>query len=53
LFAEVAGETGDFAGEGVVGVVVMVWHRVFVRRDVGENNFVIHAGILPRPPESP
>lgn len=50
LFAEVAGEAGDLAGEGVVGtVVVMVWLRgAFVRRDGWNDNFVIHPAILAR-----
>jgi hypothetical protein len=40
-------EASDFTGVGVVGVVVVVWlRRGFVRRDVGENNFVIHPAIL-------
>jgi hypothetical protein len=49
LFAEFAGEAGDFADESGLRVVFMFWlRRVFVRRDIFENTFVIHPAILAR-----
>ena len=45
LFAEFAGEPGDFAELRVV-VVVVCLRRVFVRRDGLNDNFVVHPAIL-------
>jgi hypothetical protein len=51
LLADFIGQAGDFAGGGGAGVVVMFWlRRIFVRRYVLNDNFVIHAGSLANTP---